>query len=75
MAGAVVVVVVVVVSMLVVLMVVLLLWRRKNNMEEKAGNGLDLSNPNYDSCKILIIIFFCCRYSTISDSPEITYLN
>ena len=80
MAGAVVgvvVVVVMVVSVLVVLMVVLLLWKKKkNNMEkDKAGNGLDLTNPNYDSCEILIITFFCCRCSTISDSPGITYLN
>ena len=76
MAGAVagVVVVVVVVSVLVVLMVVLLLWRRKKNNKEKekAGNGLDLSNPNYDSCEILTITFFCCRRCNITNSPGIT---
>ena len=77
MAGAVAGVVVVVVSVVVVLMVVLLLWKRKkNNMEkEKAGNGLDLSNPNYDSCEILSITFFCCGCCNITKSPGIIDLT
>ena len=35
------------------LVVGLLLWRRnKDKKNSGAGNNLDLSNPNYDSCKI-----------------------
>ena len=45
-------VVLVLMGCLVMLVVGLLLWRRnKDKNNSGAGNNLDFSNPNYDSCK------------------------
>ena len=47
-----VVVVLVLMGCLVLLVVGLLLWRRnKEKKNSGAGSNIDLSNPNYDSCK------------------------
>ena len=72
--ASVMVVFILVVNMLVVLMVVLLLWRRKRSLKNAklkvAGNGIDLSNPNYNSCKIILILLRLLSYRYILSSSH-----